>query len=243
MQMLACLHDLRPPAFSSQCWRLKCKPTTVRQTEHRLCDLVLDLIGLYTEEESAKAAGHMSMTEIRSLLLRVDEFAAQFSETMALLLDLSPKTGENKYGDLNSAAFHSWCLVLLLEVSLWVHDHLDRLSRGQIGPSSQLSQGLAPFIERQGNDWNDQMCRQAIDAIEYATRDDMGFYGAAVAIFPIMMLLRLLPHDHAANVDAAHLYGRLVTQKGVNNALDYPLPKGRGGADIGFWHRVDAASS
>jgi hypothetical protein len=241
-QMLACLHEPRTPMFASQAWRLKGKPTTVPQVQHKLCDLVLDLVELYAEEESAKAAGHLSTMDIQSLLLRVDGFASQFSDTMFLLLALSPKSRDRKYGDLNSAIFHAWCLAFLLEVSLWVQSHLNRLRKGQIEPSSQRSQGLAPFIESQGDGWNDEMCKQTINALEFATGDGMGFYGAATTIFPMMMLQRLLPREHAASVDAAHLYGRLVAHKGVSNTLDYPLPKGAGAAGVGFWHRVDVVA-
>jgi hypothetical protein len=52
------------------------------------------------------------------------------------------------------------------------------------------------------------------------------------------MLLRLLPSDHPCHADAGALYVRLVTRRGVSNALNYPLPKGKAAADIEFWHQV-----
>jgi len=232
--------------LSSAEWRLKGEPTTVRKAEHKLCDLALDLCTLFAEEEAAKAVSQLNIPKIRDLVRRMSDWAVQFTDTFHLILDFGPEAPPQKpYGDVNSANYNNWYLILILEVSIWAHDHLDRLTKDlEGGPSSSSNsqteprEPLAPFFENQEPDWKDRICRQTADALEYVTRDEMGLFGAQVSIFPILMLLRLLPNDHPVYADAASLYVRLVTKRGVSNALNYPLPKGQAATDIEFWHRV-----
>jgi hypothetical protein len=221
----------KPSAFSDPQWRLKVNPTTLRQAEQKFGDMAFELCGHFAEEKAAKAANQLSATKIRELLSQASDWALAFTENHRMINQFGPEAilGE-LYGSFNSASYDLWHLVLLLETSIWAHDHIERLTDELGGRQSngEESQGRlpAPFFETQGADWRDEIYGKILRALEFTTQAQMGLYGAEVSVFPTLVLLQRIPMDHPARVDAVAMYIKLVTERSVVNRLDFLLPKG-----------------
>ena len=235
--MVTCVHDGVVSAFSSPEWRISSTPKTTREAEQRLCDLGLELAAIYGEEDAAQAAGPLTTAKIHCLIAKMDAFTSMFHSELLLFLRLCVPPRTAKYGELNAAAIDAHCMTMILQVSLSVHDYLNRLELD--GDLSPPNQPLAPFIKSKGAKWHDQLSLDVVDALEYIISDQMGLYATQGAAYPALMLLNILPHDHTAYARAAKIYHRLITERGLSNRLDYPLPKGQGAGNIGFWSRVD----
>lgn len=229
--MVGSIYAGKPSAFSDPQWRLKGKPTTLRQAEQKFGDMAFQLCGHFADGKAAKAAGQLSTTKIRELLLRASDWAFAFTDNHRKIINFGPKAlpGE-QYGSFNSATYDLWYLVLLFETSIWAHEHIEMLTDdandGQVPSIEVQGRPLAPFFEAQSVDWRDDIYWKILNALQFTTQAEMGFYGAEVSVFPTMVLLQRIPVNHPARTDAVAMYIKLVMERGVINRLDFLLPKG-----------------
>lgn len=208
-------------------WWLSSEPTTLLQLEERVGRHGISLAALYEQEEDAKIAGGLDYLQLQNLVQQMDGISAQLNEAMNILSRLKPKdlsraTDMNgkDFWCLQSALITAICLTLLLDASLSIHELLDRLTKDTQSIEDDMQH--APFIMSQQETWHEELGWRVVTAAAYMTSPEMGFYGALRAIFPLWMMINILPRDYAAYGRAEGLYVQMITKRKIRHPLDFP---------------------
>ncbi len=217
-------------------------PRSVNEVEVLVLHHGLDLAALYADEEAARAAGVLDDDKLRQLVRRLDGLAAELAYDMTILARLRPPpaatappaatladrpaapTADKEFWGLESAVMTAIVLTLLLDASFSVHDMLNRLT-GDTPPATPERQSLAPFIEsHEAEAWHDELGWRVVSAAAYMTQASMGVYGGQRAMFPLWMMLNILPRELAAYGRAEALYIQGIAGRKMRHPLDLPHP-------------------
>ena len=217
--MVGCIHHSSASPLAHERWALSGEPTSLHELDDQLSDLGLNLASLYSEEEKLKESGVLHSAALRDLVQRMDALAALLHNMASTLARFKPEgSGDREFWSLESATITSISLTLLLDTSLSIHNLLDQLTED--GEKDRVQ--FAKFIGGQEAGWHEELGWRVVSAAAYMTRDDMGIYGATRAIFPLWMMINILPYNDAAYGRAEGLYVQMASKGKTRFPLDYP---------------------
>jgi hypothetical protein len=220
--MFATYRSIVSPLMEVQ-WRFSGLPRSVRDVEQIVFGLGLDLAAIFQEDNTATAIGESDPMALPTRIKRVDAISSGLDQTLVALSGLRPAYGDpeclgKEYWGLESSVVVATALSLGLDASLGVHEMLDRLSRTPGAVQDSFS--LAPFILARPPEQHELLGLRVIESVEYMTQSEMGQYGAQRAIFPLRILLNVLPQEYAAYGCAANLYTQLQSVRGLHILRD-----------------------
>jgi len=222
--MICSIHHSENSPLAHQKWAFNGEPTTLMQLEDRVYDLGLTLAALYAEEEGAREAGQLQADKLEELIRRMDALAVSLNASAPALAAFKPADPhENEFWSFESAAITAFCLTLLLDLSMSIHHLVDELKKDASLPD-QRAQILAEFILSQKDNWHEELGWRIVSAAAYMIQEDMGINGPTKALFPLWMIINILPHDHAGYSRALFLFDQMIAQGRTRHPLDYPHP-------------------
>lgn len=203
-------------------WQLGAAPTSLREVEHRFCDLGLELSGLFEEDDALASSSEPTLEQNENLVVEIDRRRSDLEILFQQMEQFRPASttwrAEQNFWNLETALYTANIKVMMLDASITIREITARCDR--VASRSHPASSIVTAVTGQyTTEAEAVLTSQILSALEYTTRDDMGLYGAQKSLFAIRMMLCNLSRQNPLFDRSLALINRLA-QRGLRHVQD-----------------------
>ena len=221
--MIASVQHRQEILLSGREWQLITEPQSLDDVEHRFSDLTLHLSNLFGKEEDLNTSPQANLQQQKELLGSLEQLKADFHTLVQQMRTFSGLPTDSQTGsgflNLQSALNFANVEAMILETTITCREVRTRISGTESVYPPQESVIAASITGREAHEKDSVLAEKILAALQYATRGEMGLYGAQKSLFALRMTLCNISRHSPVFQQLANIY-RDLSERGLKHSQD-----------------------